>query len=63
MKKHQSSANRGDWFCIGLCQALKLSTVEQPSYEMVLKYCLLLEEMQCKRKQDFEPKIVELELV
>jgi LacI family transcriptional regulator len=40
----------------------KLSTVEQPSYEMGVEVIsLLLEEMQCnKENKIFEPKIVEL---
>jgi LacI family transcriptional regulator len=41
----------------------KLSTVDQPSYEMgVQSFCLLLEEMNCKKESlSFTPKIIELE--
>jgi LacI family transcriptional regulator len=65
-KKHQSSgANRGDWFYYWFVSEIitpKLSTVEQPSYEMGVEVIsLLLEEMQCnKENKIFEPKIVEL---
>jgi LacI family transcriptional regulator len=43
-------------FVIGLCQIItpKLSTVEQPSYEMGVEVIsLLLEEMQCNKENDF----------
>lgn len=41
----------------------KLSTVDQPSYEMgVQSFCLLLEEMNCKKESlSFTPKTIELE--
>jgi LacI family transcriptional regulator len=41
----------------------KLSTVDQPSYEMgVQSFCLLLEEMNCKKESlSFIPKTIELE--
>jgi LacI family transcriptional regulator len=52
-KKHQSSGQIAIGFVIGLCQNYysKMSTVEQPSYEMGVEVIsLLLEEMQCNKE-------------
>ena len=51
----------GNWF-VSEISTPKLSTVEQPSYEMGVEVIsLLLEEIQCNKENKlFEPKIVEL---
>lgn len=51
-----------NWF-MGQVMTPKLSTIDQPSYEMgIAAFSLLLEEMNCRREgTSFSPRIVELE--